>query len=295
MVFNEIIIYGAGSIGSVIGAILSQYNKVVLIGRKEHVDVINMHGLKISGDINKTFWVNAQISLKDISPKTLIIITTKAHDLKNACREINNIIKDDTVVLLLQNGLYNENIARKYFPNNVVLRGITNMAAELTEPGFVRWWKGEVIIEDSGVSREVKNVFERCGLVTKISNDILYDVWMKTVINCVINPLTAIFRVRNNEILEDNLRMIRHSIIKECVAVANADGVKLPSNLDEYVDKVIGRYVNYSSMCQDIMRGRKTEIDFLNGMIVELGKRYGIPTPVNEVLVNLIKYLEGRT
>ncbi len=112
--------------------------------------------------------------------------------------------------------------------------------------------------------------------------------------NCVINPLTALLRVPDNEVAADCLRDLRRRIVEECVAVARAEGVDLDMGILEELEGVIPSYRNFSSMCQDVMRGKRTEIDFLNGKVVELGRRHGIETPVNEAMVSLIRFLEGR-
>jgi len=109
----------------------------------------------------------------------------------------------------------------------------------------------------------------------------------------VINPLTALFRVPNKEIANDSLREIRRRIVDECIRVAKEEGVVLDPSLQEEVNTATISYSNKSSMCQDIIKGRKTEIDFLNGKISELGQRHGVPTPVNDVLTALIRFMEG--
>ncbi len=168
------------------------------------------------------------------------------------------------------------------------------MAAEFFEPGKISFWQGETVLESTPTSRRIAKVFNESGLKTKISNDMQEEIWKKLIVNCVINPLTVILQVRNNEIMVDSLREIRHRIIQECIAVSQAEGIGFQSNLEECIERKIAGYTNYSSMYQDIVKRKKTEIDFLNGKVVELGKKHGIPTPVNEALVGLIKFLEAR-
>jgi len=109
-----------------------------------------------------------------------------------------------------------------------------------------------------------------------------------------VNPLTAILQVKNDEILVDSLKQLRSRIVEECVEVGKCEGIDFQPNVNESVDKCISRYENYSSMCQDIMKGRKTEIAFLNEKIVELGRKHKIPTPINEAMICLVKFLEER-
>ncbi|MGA3192799.1 MAG: 2-dehydropantoate 2-reductase [Candidatus Bathyarchaeia archaeon] len=295
MTFNKIFILGAGAIGSVIGALLSKKNDVTLIGNEAHVDAVRSKGLLVSSNINETFRLEADAQIREIPQRTLIFLTTKAYDSEKAVEGISRLLRKDTVILVLQNGLENEEIVKRAVGHKAkVLRGITSMAAEFFQAGEVKYWTGETAIERDGVGEEIAAVMNNSGLETRVSKNINNETWRKIVLNSVINPLTAIFRVRNREIFTQPLAEVRHQIIRECVQVGNAEGVTFPKDLEKEIGKEIISYANYSSMCQDIMRGKRTEIDFLNGRIVELGARHHILTPVNETLVHLIKFLEEK-
>ncbi|MEM3725744.1 MAG: 2-dehydropantoate 2-reductase [Candidatus Bathyarchaeia archaeon] len=295
MSFNRIFVLGAGAIGSIFGALLSKKNDVRLIGRKAHVDAINSRGLSVSGDINEVFNLKADTQIHEIPPNALIILATKAHETADAVKGIKKLLRKDTVILIMQNGLGNEEVVNKIVDGKAkVLRGVTMMAAEFFEPGKIKFWNSETVIEHGEVAESIAKVFNECGLKTRLSGDIAREIWCKLITNCVINPLTAFFRVKNYEIVSETLKIVRHAIVKECVQVAKAEGISLPNNLEEEIDKKIVKYANFSSMCQDILKGEKTEIDFLNGKIVELGKKHGIPTPVNETIVGLIKFMEEK-
>lgn len=291
--FTKIFVLGAGAIGSVYGAFLSKRNDVTLVGNKKHVEAVNSKGLTISGDVNETFNLKAETEIREIPENTLIILATKAYDSAAAVRGIKRLLRKDTVVLVLQNGLGNEDVVKQIVGVDIkVLRGITTMAAEFFEAGKIRFWNGETTIEENEVSETVMKTFNDCKLNTRVSSDIKREVWNKLVFNCVINPLTAIFKVRNNQIIMDSLKPVRHEIIKECVEVGKAEGITFPDDLEERIDKEISNYKNFSSMCQDVMKGKRTEIDFLNGKIVELGGKHHVQTQVNAVLVQFIKFLE---
>lgn len=295
MSFNKIFVLGAGAIGSAFGALLSKKNDVVLIGRKAHVDAINSSGLSVSGDVNEVFNLKAETEIREIPQGTLIILTTKAHETADAIKDIKELLRKDTTILIMQNGLGNEEVVKKIVSEKAkVLRGVTMMAAEFFEPGKIRFWSGETVIEHGEAAEKIAKVFNECGLKTRLSENIAREIWCKLITNCVINPLTAIFRIKNFEIASETLKTIRHRIVKECVQVAKAEGINLPNNLEEEIDRKIVKYTNFSSMCQDILKGEKTEIDFLNGKIVELGRKHGISTPVNETIVGFIKFLEEK-
>jgi 2-dehydropantoate 2-reductase len=295
MSFDKIFVLGAGAIGSVYGALLSKGNDVTLIGDKAHIDAVKSNGLTIHGNINASFHLKADTEIQAVPEKTLIILTTKAYDSVKAIEKIKKLLRKDTIVLILQNGLGNEEIVKHATGDQVkILRGITTMAAEFFKPGEIRFWNGETIVEQDAIAEKIADLFNKCVLKTTLSNDISKEVWNKLVVNCVVNPLTAIFRVRNREIVTESLKPVRHQIVKECILVGKAEGMTFPQDLEERIDKELSNYKNFSSMYQDITKCNRTEIDFLNGKIVELGRKHHISTPVNETLVYFIKFLEEK-
>ena len=295
MSFNKIIVLGAGAIGSIYGALLSKKNDVTLIGNKAHVDAVNSKGLSISGDINETFHLKADTEIRGIPENTLIILTTKAYDSAKTIKRIKKLLKKDTVILVLQNGLGNEEVVKRVAGDKAkILRGVTAMAAEFFESGAIGFWSGETIIEQNEDAERIAEIFAKCMLKTRLFNDINIEVWNKLVVNCVVNPLSALFHVRNCELVSGSLKTVRHGIVRECVKVGKAEEITFPEDLEKKVDEKISSYTNFSSMYQDVVKGKKTEIDFLNGKIVELGRKHNILTPVNETLVCLIKFMEDK-
>ena len=168
VMFNRIFILGAGAIGSVIGALLSKKNDVTLIGNKAHVDAVNSNGLSVSGDVDETFRVQADTEIREIPWETLIFLTTKAYDSEKAIRGIDRLLREDTVVLVLQNGLGNEEMVKRAVSGKAkVLRGVTSMAAEFFKAGEVRYWKGETTIEHDIVAEKVADILNACGFEDK--------------------------------------------------------------------------------------------------------------------------------
>jgi 2-dehydropantoate 2-reductase len=293
MSFQKIFILGAGAIGSCYGALLSRKTDLTLIGTQAHVDAVKAHGLVIKGDVEGRFPVEIETHISEIPPNSLIIMTTKAQDAAEAAANLKPLLKSDTVLLALQNGLkIKELIQRAVGGKCEVVRGLVLMAAESLEPGKITFWNGPTIIERTKNGEKIKALFEKSGLKARVTADIEKEEWNKLVVNSVINPLTTILKVRNNEIGATSLKEIRHGIIDECSLVAGAEGIHLEQGLEAEVDRKIGGYTNYSSMYQDIAKGKKTEIAFLNGKIVELGRKHGIRTPMNETLLGLIKFME---
>jgi 2-dehydropantoate 2-reductase len=294
--FKQILILGAGAIGSFYGAYLSKYYKLQLIGNKEHVESINKNGLQLKGVVEGVYKVEASSKIKEIPANSLLLITTKATDLENVLRSVKPFLKKDTVIFILQNGYGNEELGHQILGENTdFFRGITTAGVEFVSPGIIDVKQiGETILPDSKTGRKVSEVLNESKLKAILSKNMAYEIWRKLTMNCVINPLTAIFRVRNNEIADESLIGIRDSVISECRAVAAMEGVKLESGLEDEISGILPNYSNLSSMCQDILKGKRTEIEFLNGKISQLGDKYKIPTPVNDTLASLIRFMEGK-
>jgi len=294
--FKHAIVLGAGAIGSYYGALLSTKVDVLLIGRRDHVEIINNGSLVVSGSPGGRFRIRASTELRDVPQDSLMLLTTKAHDSEAVIKGVRRILKPDTTILVLQNGLGNEALVSALVgPGVEVVRGLASSGVEFLVPGRIEVkFSGETVLPKTQACERMKRLFDSCGLETRLAERMDVEIWRKLTLNCVINPLTALFRVPNKEIAHDSLREIRHRIVDECMRMAKEEGVVLESSLHEEVNTATTSYSNKSSMCQDIIKGRKTEIDFLNGRVSELGKKHGIPTPINDVLTALIKFMEGK-
>lgn len=292
MEISEILVLGAGAVGSVFGALLSKKKKVTLVGSKAHVKAIRIQGLSLVGDITQNFRLKAETRVRAVSADTLIILSTKAHDSIRAVKQIKRMLRKDTVMLVLQNGLGNEEIVKDVVGGKVeVLRGLTTIAAELLTPGKIRVWQNTTTLEPGTSAKKIAALFNSCRLETRISENFRSEVWNKLALNCVVNPLTALFNVRNDTVASETLKWVRHEIARECALVAKAEGIAFEMDFEALDRKILG-FTNFSSMCQDVARGKKTEIEFLNGKVVELGRQHEILTPVNKTLTSMIKFLE---
>jgi 2-dehydropantoate 2-reductase len=295
--FARVIVLGAGAIGSYYGSLISKEADVLLIGRKGHVEAVNERGLLVSGEVEGRFMVRASTELREIPEKSLVLLTTKAHDAEEAIRGVEGLLRPDTTILVLQNGLGNEELVRAIVgPSVMVVRGLASSGVEFREPGrIVVRFIGETVLPKIPPGERIKHLFDSCGLDTRLSERMDLEIWRKLTMNCVINPLTALFRVPNKEIATDTLKAVRRMIVEECVRVARKEGVDLEPSIEGEIARAASRYGNLSSMCQDVVRGRETEIGFLNGRVSELGREHGIPTPVNDTITALIRFTEGRS
>jgi 2-dehydropantoate 2-reductase len=291
----EIIVLGAGAIGSLYGAKLAAGNDVTLIGRAEHVSAINSHGLRIEGLESQVVRVRAATALDHLGPDALIILATKVTDSAAALRPIAGLVREDTTILCLQNGIGSERIARAALGDRgAVLRGITQFGAIFKSPGVIQFMaRGYTLIERHERSVRIASVLSAAGLDCRISPDIGADVWHKLVINCVVNPITAILGCEVGGIANPQLDPMKRLVIDECVAVAAAEGVTFDNEFMREIDDRFRPSHNIASMLQDLRRGRPTEIDYLNGAVTAIAAQHGISCPVNAALTTIIKAMEG--
>ncbi|WP_010479930.1 2-dehydropantoate 2-reductase [Thermococcus zilligii] len=297
----KVYVLGAGSIGSLFGALLTRAgHDVTLIGREEQVRAINEEGLRISGVESFTAYPKATTRAPE-GPPELLLLTTKSYSTKTALEYARHCIGEGTWILSLQNGLGNEDLALEYTPN--VIGGITTNGAMLVEWGHVKWTgKGITVIgrypKGGGeFVEEVARVFREAGLETRTTENALGWKWAKAIVNSVINGLGTVLEVKNG-FLKDNphIREVSTAIAREGCLVARQLGVEFEVHpLELLWDTIERTRENYNSTLQDIMRGRKTEIDYINGKIAEYASSIGLEAPRNELLWALIKAKEGQS
>lgn len=292
----RVIVVGAGAIGSLYGAKLASLNQVTLIGRPDHVAAINSDGLRIEGLEPQTVLIHAATHIDEIPAATLIILATKVPATVAALEPIAPLVRDDTTILSLQNGLGTERIATATLPGRgVVLRGITQFGAIFQQPGAIKFMvSGHTLIEAHERSDAIAAVLNAAGLDCRISRDITTDVWRKLVFNCVVNPITAMIGSEVGAIADPQLDPLKQLVIDECVAVARAEGVLLEGNFLNEINTVFAGSRNIASMQQDLLQGRATEIDYLNGAVAGLGAEHKLACPVNSGLTSIIKAMEAQ-
>jgi len=291
----KILILGAGAIGSVYGAKLSKFHEVTLIGGAAHVAAIQASGLVMQGHLDQTLRLPASTAVDAIAPGTLILLTTKVNNNAAAIQPIVDLLPDDVTIVCVQNGLYSENIVKDLVGDRaLVLRAITQVGGVLVKPGVVdNTVAGYTLLESHERSPAIAAILTEAGLDGRIIPDIKKEQWRKVIFNCVINPTTSLIRSEVGGIVDPKLNSLKQRIIDECLAVAKADGVTFDEDFVALIDRVFAGARTIASMRQDLMKGRKTEIDHMNGAVVELGQRYGIACPVNEAMTTMIRYLES--
>ncbi len=226
----------------------------------------------------------------------------KSYDTKGAVNTIRTVLADKGVVLTLQNGVGNYEILNDAFPGRVLL-GTTTVGAmtlgsgRFRHTGFGQTHFGEADGSIRGRTKAVAEILEKlnAGPVHLVDNAV-GCVWSKLIINAAINAPGTLLRVRNGDVPSSQPgRDLIHDVVKECIEVVRAAGIKLIFEDPEAQVLTVceGTAANVNSMLQDMFAGRRTEIDFINGAIAREGDRLGILTPVNKTLALLIKSLEA--
>ena len=304
----KIAVLGAGAMGSLYGAKLSanSKNEVYLVDVwKEHIDAVNLHGLQMEEGDDVLLYENLKghISSEETGVCDLVIVFVKSTVTKTAVESNAAVFGPNTVALTLQNGLGNIEQISSVIGAERVIAGTTAHGATMLSPGKIRHaGKGKTIIGELGGHesdriRKMAAVLEDAGMETVISGNVLGLVWDKLLVNVGINALTGITKLYNGQLLDyPEIEELLEKAVSEGVAVAWAKGIRL--GFDDPVahtkDLCRATAANKSSMLQDILNGRQTEIEMMNGAIVREGKALGIETPVNLALTNLITYLSRK-
>ena len=311
MIDTLFLILGSGSVGSLIGGLLTRkgYN-VFMIGRAPHIVITGANGLKIQGLIEKQVEpINAgtfdyiypivEMLNEEINH---IIVTTKAHQIQQAAEEILPIICKHSTILSLQNGIGTEDILKEIYPDNVVLRGITSIGVSRPKDGVVDYsGKGRTVIggfnnnQEKEKAQEIVDALTNSGLPTELESNIQGAVFTKTIVNCALNPLTAIHGVKNAEIYKQKtLHKKAIALAEEAWNVTKKLGIKLmvEDPIEFTLDVIKKTGDNTNSMLTDIRNKRKTEIDFINGKIISFAEQMDIEVPHNKEVYKKVIALE---
>lgn len=302
----KIAIIGAGAMGCLYGGKLSAVpgNQVFLLDVwKAHVDAINQDGLFMeeNGELLHYKNITAATNADEVGSVDLAVIFVKSTLTEQAVVSNKAVFGSDTIALTLQNGLGNIDSIGSQIGMNRVIAGTTAHGATMLGAGKMRHaGSGKTMIgELSGATTEritkIAEVFSAAGLEVEISENVLGLVWDKLLVNVGINALTGITKLKNGALLEyPELEGLLEDAVREGIAVANAKGIMLgfadPVAHTREVCKATA--TNKSSMLQDILNHKRTEIDMINGAVVREGRSVGIPTPVNQVLCSLIRFFE---
>ena len=304
----KIAIVGPGAMGCLFGGFLAESGEEVwlLDRRKQRAEQIISSGLKIEGISGEhKVKVNVTVDPARLGVCDLVIYTVKSYDTLEAAKNTGPLAGEDTALLTLQNGVGNVEALGEVFGRNRIIGGVTSEGATVLGPGHIRHaGNGDTIIGSvsqpkAGLRDRLKNIaetFTKAGFSAKVSDNVRDLIWSKLIINVGINALTGITRLNNGRLVEfETTKQILKEAVLEAVAVTKQKGIKLtyPDPVEKVESVCVATGANVSSMLQDILKRRKTEIDYINGAIVKEGESLNIPTPVNTTLTNLIKTIES--
>ncbi|NLZ30895.1 MAG: ketopantoate reductase family protein [Methanomicrobiales archaeon] len=300
----KIVVLGAGAVGLAIAAKLSRVVNVHAVTRERHAEAVRRRGLLMTGIWGEgTYRFSCSEDLPDAwLDADYYIITTKSTDTEAVCRQFADEIRGREVVSL-QNGIGNEEIIGRYTDRvigGMVITGFewrgdasVHVSVEAAPMRFGRFPSGM----DAAVRRLVDRIRE-AGIRVEATDGIKSDLWSKTLYNCALNPLGAVTNVPYGALADPHAWAIVTAIVREAYRVVRAEGVTLPWDTAEAyleylrTEQLPATAAHHSSMLQDLARGRRTEIDFLNGAVADLARRHGIDAPCNTCITELIRFRE---
>jgi 2-dehydropantoate 2-reductase len=291
----HIIILGAGAIGSIYGAKLSKHHDVTLVGGAAHVAAIQEHGLEIRGVEPATVRIRATTRVDALPSGSLILLTAKVNTTEAVVAPIVPLLSSDMTIVCVQNGLHAEGLVAALVGDRaVVLRAVTQVGGVLVRPGVVdNTVAGYTLREEHERTPAIAAVLTASGLDGRPTADMKREIWRKVVFNCAINPVTSLLGCDVGGIADPRLNALKRQVTDECLAVARADGVDFEEDFVALIDRIFSGARTVVSMRQDLIRGRGTEIDQMNGAVAALGASYGVPCPVNAALTTMITFAEA--
>ncbi len=323
---SRIAVMGGGAVGCYYGGMLARAGAdVMLIGRAQHVDVINRDGLDLDTlTFRERVKLRASTEVADVAGAEVVLFCVKSLDTEDAARALLPHLRSDALIVALQNGVDNpERIAAVL--KNPLVPAVVYVGAAMAGPGHVRHsGRGDLVIgtmprlaanpdavrglmqgsahgsehhsvPDAATVQALAQRLEAAGIGCKVSDNVEGDLWGKLLINCAYNAISALGRSPYARMTaRAEIRALMTGSINEVLAVAHASGVRMPPGDWVAIALKLAEVMKEttSSTAQDLARGKKTEIDHLNGFIAQRGAALGVPVPVNQALHALVKLLE---
>jgi 2-dehydropantoate 2-reductase len=298
----RVCIVGAGAVGSLFAAHLAQVAGVEVWAydvSERHVEAINRNGLRLTGEADLVGHVRATTDPAELPPCDFGIVATKSMFTRKAISQAAHAFAEGAVASV-QNGVGNEEVIAEHVER--VIRGTTFPAGRILEPGVVQMdtrgdtWLGPFEPRPALMEQVMRlaATITAGGMNTRALKDARGAQWTKLIFNAATNPIGALTRLTHGRVCElPETRRLVSQLVAEGKAVAGALGITLDSDPDELVDHAAKvAYEHRSSMLQDVLAERNTEIEALNGGIVAFGAEQGVPTPLNQAILALVKGLE---
>jgi 2-dehydropantoate 2-reductase len=301
----KVLIVGAGAMGCRFGVCLLKGGADVVLCDvwEEHVNAINQNGLRVEEDDEVEYVrIRAVTEIKEAGAPDIVMIFTKSTQTEDAVKSALTVMRPDTPVITLQNGLGNLELLEKYIAKDLIIAGCTKTATGMNHPGAIRiegFAESQIMALGPRAVRASHAICEALkagGMPCQISENIMREIWQKLTFNSAMNTVTALTRQFPGYIGPYGLTLIEQ-IMREVAEVAEAEGIAV--DLDELMKSIRfltgeeGDKKHFTSMLQDVLRKRQTEADFICGPIIEKAGRHGIPTPHLETVYGLVKIIDG--
>ncbi len=301
---SMVAVIGAGAVGSYFGGLLARAGyDVTLIARQDHVKAIQENGLYMEcQSFQERVSVKASTEYQAIKNADLVLFCVKSPDTESVAKEIKPYLSEDSIILSLQNGVDNaERISAVLL--NPVYPAVVYVATGMAGPGHVKHFgRGELVIGDLDGKKAsleqltlLQEYLNKGNIPCSISKNIKHDMWLKFLVNCSYNAISGIGQIEYGQMIQStHINDLIEQITKEFLAVAEKEGIHISPEQAISANVQIAKTMTKqkSSTAQDLMKCKKTEIDFLNGYIVRRGLAHQIPTPANQSVYALVKMLE---
>jgi 2-dehydropantoate 2-reductase len=287
---------GAGAVGCYYGGMLARAgHEVTLIGRAVHVEAVQKRGLLLQTQaFEERVAMRASTRPDAVAGAELVLFCVKSTDTESAGAQIAPHLDAAALVLNLQNGVDNTERLQPLLRQRVA-PAVVYVATEMAGPGHVRHHgRGELVVPAEVASAALSGAFTAAGVPLQASDNVAGALWAKLIVNCAYNALSAITQLPYGRLVQgEGVPAAMRDVVDECLAVARAAGVVVPGDAHATVENIARTMpTQYSSTAQDLARGKRTEIDHLNGYVVRKGGALGVATPVNRVLHAIVKLKE---
>ena len=301
----KIAVVGAGAVGGYFGGLLARAGaSVMMIGRPAFVEAVKKNGLFLDTlHFQESVSVEASTDLSAVRGAEIVLFCVKTTDNAETARAIAPLLAPNAIVLSFQNGVDNVEQIRAAAPIEA-LPTVVYVAASAPEPGRVKHvGRGDLVFGPRNEKTErVASLFTRANVPCRISDNIAGELWTKLIWNCALNAVSALGHAKYGQIAASaDARKVVETAVDEVLAVARAADIR-PPGLEDPKAAIAGAFKiatqmaeALSSTAQDMNRGKRTEIDSLNGYVTRRGAELGVATPVNHALYALVKLVEGRS
>lgn len=307
--FRSIAVLGAGAVGGFFGAMLARAgHPVTLIARQAHAQAIERDGLRLQmGGRMEAIRVPARTDIAAVAGADLVLFCVKSTNTELAAREMAPHLADDALVLSLQNGVENAATIARHV-RQAVVPAVVYVATAMPEPGLVaHHGRGDLVIgpidakaaQDAALAQRLQalvDLFATAQVPVRISADVVAELWSKLMVNCAYNAISGIAQAAYGKLAAlAEVRELQETVVREVVALAEAEGVNLPlapalDAMRRIADAMPGQL---SSTAQDMARAKPSEIDHLNGFVARRGAALGVATPANQALHALVRLIES--